>query len=103
MKRYGNLNGTWELGGYSDRDCVGDNDTQTIVIGCIVIINPLVIVWNSLSQKTVTLSVTEAGYSTITEVYCKMRFFRAISLFMGVVLEFPIAVHVDNLGAIFLL
>ena len=55
------------------------------------------------SHKTVTLSVTEAEYSAITEVCYKILFFRTISLFIGVIVEYNITVHVDIVGDIFLL
>ena len=57
MKPEGNLNGLWELHGYSDTDYAGDNDTWKSMSGSIVLINRVVIEWNLQSQKTVTLSV----------------------------------------------
>ena len=54
------INRLWELRGYSDADYVGDNDTQKSMTRCIVMINRAVIAWHSQSQKTVTISVTEA-------------------------------------------
>ena len=39
MKPYKNLNGPWELCGCSNTDYVGDNDTQKIVTGYIVLVN----------------------------------------------------------------
>ena len=54
---------------------------------------------NSYTDK---LSITEAKYLAITEVCCKILFIRAVFLFMRVVVEYPIIVHVDNVGAIFL-
>ena len=72
------------------------------VTGYIAIINGEVIAWYSRIQKKVTLSVTEAEYSAITELCCRIIFIRDILLFMGVVFEYPIILHVDNIGAIFL-
>ena len=57
MKPEGNLNGPWEIHGYSDTDYAGDNDTWKSMSGSIVLINRVVIEWNLQSQKTVTLSV----------------------------------------------
>ena len=48
MKPEVNLNGSWKLCGYSDTECAGDKKTQKLVTECIVIINGLVIAWNSL-------------------------------------------------------
>ena len=85
-----------------DVDYAGDNNTHKTVTGYIVLINKEVIAWRLQNQKTVTLSVIEAKYSTIMEVYCKILFFHAILLFMRVVVEYPITIYVDNIGAIFL-
>ena len=102
MKPDGNINGPWELHGFSDADYTGDNDNRKIVTGYIVLINGAVINWRSRSQKTVTLSGIDSEYSEITEVCCEILFIRAILLFMGFVVELSINVHVDNVGAIFL-
>ena len=102
MKPDGNINGPWELRGYSDADYTGDNDTRKTTTGYIFIINRAIINWNSQSQKTVTLSVTEDEYSAITEVCCEILFVHEILLFMGVVAEYLITAHVDNVGVIFL-
>ena len=102
MKLGENINGTQELCGYSDADYSGDNDTRKRVTGYIVLINGAVIAWRFQSQKTVTLSITEAEYSTITEVCCEILFIRDILLFMRFVVEYTIIVHVDNIGEIFL-
>ena len=53
------------------------------------------------SENSYTISITEAEYSAITEVYCEILFIRTILLCMGVVVEYPIIIHVDNVGAIF--
>ena len=69
-----NINGSWELRGYIDADYTGDNDIHKSVSRYIVLINVSVVTWSFRSQKTVTLSVTEAKYSAITEVCCKILF-----------------------------
>ena len=90
--------------GWTAHQCVIEYiSTSVRVIGYIFLLNGVVVTWRSRSQKTVTLSVTESEYSEITEVCFKILFFRAILLFMGVVVEYLVNVHVDNIGAIFLL
>ena len=51
MKPEVNLNGSWELRGYSNVDYAGDKDTRKSVTGHIVLIYWLVIAWHSWSQK----------------------------------------------------
>ena len=53
------------------------------------------------SEKNYTIC-TEAEYSEIVEVCCEILFVPAILLFMGVVVEYPITVHIDNVGSILL-
>ena len=60
MKPVGNINGPWELSGYIDADSAEVNDTQKSVTVFVVLIDGSVIAWPFLSQKTVTISVTEA-------------------------------------------
>ena len=83
-------------------DYAGDNDNRKIVTGYIFLINGEAIDWRSQIQKTVTLSVTEAEYSAITDVCWKIIFIHAILFFMGVVVEYTIIVHVDNVGDVLL-
>ena len=87
MKPDRNINGPWELRGYSDVVYAGDNVTSKIITGYIVLINGAIITCHFQIQKTVTLSVIEAEYSEITELCCKILFVRAILLFMGAVVE----------------
>ena len=42
-----NINVPWELGGYSNADYIGDNDTCKSVTGYIFLINGAVISWRS--------------------------------------------------------
>ena len=58
--------------------------------------------WHSQSHKIVALSVTKSEYSAIMEVYCKILFVHVVLLVIEVVVECPINVHIDNVGAIFL-
>ena len=68
MKLDGNINGPWEPHVYNDTNYAGDNDTRKSMAGYIFRINIAVIACHSRTQKTVTLSVTEAEDSEITEV-----------------------------------
>ena len=61
MKTDVKINGSWYLPGYIDTYYTGNNHTLKIVTLYIVLINRVIIVWHSLSQKTVSLFVTEAN------------------------------------------
>ena len=100
MKPDGNINGPWELRGYSDMDYIGDEDTWKSVTGYIVLTNRAVIDCRLQSQKTVTLSIIEAKYLATTEVCCKILFVHAILLLLGVFFEYLITVHIDKFGDI---
>ena len=65
MKPEENLNGPWELRGYSYAYYAGDNYTRKSVTGWIVLINGVFISWLSHSQIIVTTSVKEYEYSAI--------------------------------------
>ena len=58
--------------------------------------------WKSRSQKTVTLSSMEAEYVAVSEVCMEIMFVKQILEFLKIKVEFPITVHCDNVGAIFL-
>ena len=101
MKPEVNLNVPWGICGYSNADYAGYKYNNNMT-GYAVLFNGLVITWHSQSQNISTLFVIEAEYSEIMEVCCKILSIRNILLFMGVVVEYPITVHVDDVGAIFL-
>ena len=53
-------------------------------------------------RKQLQYIFTEAGYSEITEIYCEILFICAILLFMEVIVQYPVILHVDNVGDILL-
>ena len=58
--------------------------------------------WKSRAMRTHTLSSTEAEYIAMSELCCEILFVRQILEFLGFEVEYPIIVHCDNVGAIFL-
>ena len=70
--------------------------------GYAVLIDAVFVAWCSRIQKTIIILVTEAEYSEIVEVCYKILYICVTLLFMGVVFEYPITMHVDNFGSIFL-
>ncbi|MFM8622589.1 MAG: reverse transcriptase domain-containing protein, partial [Holophagaceae bacterium] len=93
---------TWDLKGYCDSDFAGDSDTRKSVSGYVIYLCGAAIAWRSKGQKSVTLSSTEAEYVAISEVAMEILYVAGILRFLNVPLAYPITVHVDNIGAIYL-
>ena len=53
-------------------------------------------------MKSVVLSTTEAKYMALSEVVKELKFIVQLLQTMSIEIEFPITVHVDNVGAIWL-
>ena len=92
----------FKLRGLCDSDFAGDKDTRISVYGFILYFCGAPISWRSKSGKSVTLSSTEAEYFAISELTKEIMFVRQVLDSMGVLIELPIIIEVDNVGAIFL-
>ena len=62
----------------------------------------MLISWRSKSQKVVSLSSSEAEFYACAEAVKEIPFIAQLLLFMGIPLELPVDVWVDNVGAIFM-
>ena len=93
---------TWKLKAYSDSDFAGDKDTRLSVCGYGIYLFDCLISWKSRAMRTHALSSTEAEYIAVSEVLCEILFVRQILEFIGIEIEYPIIIHCDNVGAIFL-
>ena len=60
------------------------------------------IVWRSKQQKTVALSSSEAEFVAISEAVKEILFVLQLLRTMGIPVEIPVKVRVDNMGAIFM-
>ena len=90
------------LQGISDSTYADDKDDRTSVYGYIVYFCGAPIAWKSKGNKSVTLSSTEAEYFAISEVAKEILFIKQVLESIGVPLEYPIEIKVDNIGAMFL-
>ena len=95
MKPDKNINGPWEILGYSDTDYAGDNDTRKIVTGYIVIINGAVISWSLWIQKTVTLSPLQKlniqqSRRYIVKYYLFVQFYCVWELLLNIPLSYTL-------------
>ena len=98
IKPDGNINLPWGLCSYSDADYAGDNYTWKSVTGYIVLINGAVVSWRLQGKKTVTLSVTEAEYSSIMEEFCEIIFACDIYCLWWLLLNTPLLCMLIKLG-----
>jgi hypothetical protein len=90
------------LEGISDSEYAGDTDTRISVYGYVLYFCGAPIAWKSKSGKSVTLSSTEAEYFVLSEVAKEVIFVKHLVASMGITIEFPIIIKVDNVGAIYL-
>ena len=58
--------------------------------------------WKSKSQRSVTLSSLEAEYVALSEAAKEIKFVYQLLQSIGIDIELPITVKVDNIGAIFM-
>ena len=64
-------------------------------------LNGVPISWRSRSQRAVTLSTTESEYYAISEICSELIFVKNMLEFLGVELDLPIIICLDNIGAIY--
>jgi hypothetical protein len=94
--------GKWKLEVYSDSDWAGSKDDRRSVGSFYIFLNNVLIEWRSKSQKVVSLSSSEAEFYACAEAVKEVPFIAQILLFMGIPVDLPVKVKVDNVGAIFM-
>ena len=92
----------WNMVVYSDSDWAGDKENRHSVSGYIMYLLDVPILWKSKLQRTVALSSTEAEYYALSEAAKEIKFLVQVMESMGIQLQFPIIVNVDNVGTIFM-
>ena len=92
----------WSMTIYTDSEYAGDTETRISVGGFIVFLLGVPILWKSKAQRSVTLSSAEAEFVSLSEAAKEIKFVVQILESMGIVVEIPIIVRVDNVGAIFM-
>jgi hypothetical protein len=92
------------LEAYSDSEFAGDRDTRTSVYGFIVFFCGARISWKSKSNRSVTLSSTEAEYYACSEAAKELLFIK--NMIEGIKEEqrliLPMTLRIDNTGAIYI-
>jgi hypothetical protein len=92
----------WSIVAFSDSDFAGDSETRISIAGFILYLMGVPISWKSKGQKGVTLSSTEAELVALSEAAKEVKFVFQVLRSMGVKVNLPIIVRVDNIGAIFI-
>ena len=92
----------WSIVAFSDSDYAGDSETRISVAGFILYLLGVPISWKSKGQKGVTLSSSEAELVALSEAAKEVKFVFQVLQSMGVKVNLPIVVRVDNIGAIFI-
>jgi len=92
----------WTMTVFTDSDWAGDKDNRISITGYLIFLLGAAILWKSQAQKSVSLSSTEAEYYALSEAAKEIKFVVQILLSMGIPVQLPIIVRVDNMGAIFM-
>jgi hypothetical protein len=92
----------FNLEGLSDSNFAEDKDTRTSVYGYVLYFCGAPIATKSKLGRSVTQSSTEAEYFAISEIAKEVLFTKQLLDTIGIEIELPIIIRVDNVGAIFL-
>jgi hypothetical protein len=92
----------WTLEMFSDSDWAGDKDSRRSVSGFILFLMGVPIMWRSRAQKSVALSSSESEFYAMAESVKEIKFVVQVLESMGIEMELPVVVRVDNVGAIFM-
>ena len=90
------------MNAYTDSDFARDADNRKSISGFVIYLNGCPLAWRLKQQKSITLSSTEAEYVAVSEVATEISFISKLMEFVDLKCKYPIVVHVDNMGAIYL-
>ena len=93
---------TWNMVLFSDSDWAGDKDNRRSVSGLALFVCGVLVAWRSKQQKTVALSSSEAEFVAASEAVKDVLFVVNVLESLGIEVEKPIIVRVDNMGAVFM-
>ena len=104
LKPFGKWNGKVDcekfvITGVSDSDYAKDIETRRSVSGYSVFLNGAPVVMKSKMQDSVTLSVTEAELVAATHCAQEMLYVKKVIESIGLKVELPMKLKVDNKGA----
>ena len=94
--------GFFDLEVFCDSDFAGDKETRISVAGYIMYLCGVPISWRSKAMKSVTLLSSEAEYVSLSEAAKEVKFITQVIESMGIIVQKPVRIRVDNIGAIFM-
>ena len=92
----------WNMVMWSDSDWGGDKDNRLSVSGMALFVCGVLVAWRSKQQKSVALSSSEAELVAASEAVKEVVFVMQVLNSVGIPVETPVIVRVDNMGAIFM-
>ena len=92
----------WYLKGICDSTWGSDPDDGRSVSGYILYFMGVPISWKSKTQSHVTCSSAEAEYVSASELVKEIKFVTEILEHLNVLVELPVKVYIDNIGAIYM-
>ena len=95
-------NDKWTIETYTDSDYAGDADNRISVTGYVIYLCEVPIMWKSKGQRSVALSSSEAEYVALSEAAKEIKFVAQLLMNVGINVDLPIIVRIDNVGAIFM-
>ena len=92
----------WYLTGICDSTWGSDPDDGRSVSGYILYFMGVPISWRSKTQSHVTCSSAEAEFVSASELVKEIKFVIGILEHLGIEVELPVKVYIDNIGAIYM-
>ena len=89
----------FKIHGRSDSNYATDPDSRRNITGTVVYLNDAPIAFSSVTQKHVTLSVTEAELAAVVTMVQDMMYVYRVIKSMGLQAELPMIAEMDNSGA----
>ncbi len=94
--------GVWRVVAFSDNDYAVDVETRNYVSGWGIVFADVLMVWQSKNQRRFFLLSSEAEYVALAKVAKNVKLIYMNLTFIGIKVELPLVVRVDNNGAIFM-
>ena len=92
----------WQIVLWSDSDWGADKDNRLSVSGLALFVNNVLVAWRSKQQKCAALSSSEAEFVAVSEAVKEVLFVLQVLNSVGIQVQTPVIVRVDNMGAIFM-